>query len=82
MLSRSSSVSRWNTGSEPGTVVSLRRAIRPLEHARAQGWADIPGTTTVASESLAGAAAKPRRVREITRWVGGQFKAESLQYFS
>jgi hypothetical protein len=30
-----------DTGSGPGTVVSLRRAVRPLEHARVQGWADI-----------------------------------------
>jgi len=30
-----------DTGSGPGTVVSLRRAVRPLEHSRVQGWADI-----------------------------------------
>lgn len=30
-----------DNGSGPGTVVSLRRAVRPLEHSRVQGWADI-----------------------------------------
>lgn len=30
-----------DTGAGPGTVVSLRRAVRPLEHSRVQGWADI-----------------------------------------
>jgi hypothetical protein len=30
-----------DTGSGPGTVVSLRRAVRPLEHSRVQEWADI-----------------------------------------
>ena len=30
-----------DAGSGPETVVSLRRAVRPLEHSRVQGWADI-----------------------------------------
>jgi hypothetical protein len=45
--SRGQSVAAGKTGSEPGTVASLRRAIRPLEqlsapHSRVQGWAGPP----------------------------------------
>jgi hypothetical protein len=40
--SRGSSVSRWQTGSGPGTVVSQLRSIRLLEQANAQGWTGSP----------------------------------------
>jgi hypothetical protein len=41
MHSRSSSVSRWRYGIRAWDRVSLRRVVRPLEHSRVQGWADI-----------------------------------------
>lgn len=55
----------------------LATSHRQLEHSNAlhsgvQGWADIPDSTTVACEFLAGVVARPLRVREITHWVGGQ----------
>jgi hypothetical protein len=64
---------------EPATIhQQLEQSSAP--HSGAQGWADIPETTTVASKSLAGAAARPLRVREITRWVGGQFQGEKYVF--
>jgi hypothetical protein len=84
--SQGPSVSRWQTGSEPGTVLACnepfgRLSLRVYNARVFKGVLEIPGTTTVASRSLALTWLQNRLAYVTSRAVtDGSFEAEHAAY--
>jgi hypothetical protein len=76
-------VSRWPSGSGPGTVSGRQRHVRPLEPVRAQGWTGIPnrGDTWHSGFSRLRVCATLRVSRSGARVLGG-FKPGNHAFFS
>jgi hypothetical protein len=70
-----SSMSRWRSGPGPGTVASLQRHARHLEHG-AQGWTGSPQPQqSWHSDFVSPACLQTQQVREFRHWGAWLFQA-------